>query len=305
MKTDAALDWAPPHPTDARLTTARLRRGPGDPTQLVATDGAIWRTTLMPTGPATLRITQNRLDRILCEAWGAGAADAVASAPRMLGSGDDSSSFRPVHPVLSRAHRRFTGLRVPRTGRVMEALVPAILEQKVITLQANASWRHLLLRFGSVAPGPTPRPMRVVPAAEAIRRIPSWEWHKAGVDPQRSQTIVRACRVADSIDQLADLPASEAQRRLMSVPGIGVWTAAEVAQRALGDADALSVGDYHLSDYIGHALFGRDFTDDEMIEAMEPWRGHRYRVVRLLEAEGVPGKPRRAPRAAFVDHRSH
>ena len=43
----------------------------------------------------------------------------------------------------------------------------------------------------------------------------------------------------------------------MSLPGVGEWTAAETAQRAFGDADALSVGDYHLAKVIGWSLLGR------------------------------------------------
>ena len=64
------------------------------------------------------------------------------------------------------------------------------------------------------------------------------------------------------------------------------------------------MGDYHLSNYLGHALWGRDMDDDEMLVAMAPWAGHRYRVVRLLGAEGVRGRPRRGPRMSFVDHRA-
>lgn len=305
MRPDATLSWAPRHETDVGLTLARLRRGPSDPTVHRAVDGSIWRTTLMPTGAATMRLRRLGADELQCQAWGPGAIDAVASAPALLGEGDDPAGFDPTHPVLIDAHRRYAGLRIPRTGRVIEALVPAILEQKVITLQAMRSWRELLSRFGSDAPGPTPVPMRVVPAAETWLRIPSWEWHRAGVDPQRSRTVVVAMRVASSLERCCDLPAIQAQQRLQSIPGIGVWTAAEVAQRAFGDADALSVGDYHLAAYVGHALFGRDLDDAGMIRELEPWRGHRYRVVRLLEAARVVGKPKRGPRMAFVDHRGH
>ena len=305
MVPDATLSWTPRHETDVGLTLARVGRGPSDPTFQRTRDGSAWRTTLMPTGAATMRLSRLSPNELRCQAWGPGASEAVATAPQLLGSGDDPTGFEPSHPVLVDAHRRHSGLRIPRTGRVVEALVPAILEQKVITLQAMRSWRELVHRFGSPAPGPTPTPMRVVPAAETWRRISSWEWHRAGVDPQRSRTIVTAMRVADSLERCAELTPTEAQQRLQSIPGIGVWTAAEVAQRAFGDADALSVGDYHLSSYIGHALFGQDFDDAAMVVAMEPWRGHRYRVVRLLEAAGVAGKPRRGARMALVDHRWH
>jgi 3-methyladenine DNA glycosylase/8-oxoguanine DNA glycosylase len=94
-----------------------------------------------------------------------------------------------------------------------------------------------------------------------------------------------------------------ANRRLSAVPGIGVWTAAEVAQRALGDGDAVSVGDFHLSAFVGWALAGRPLDDDGMVELLERWRPHRYRVVRLLECSGVT-KPRFGPRMTVQDHRA-
>lgn len=298
-----ALTWSPRHPTDLLQTIGPLRRGPGDPT-FRADGGGVWRTTRTDEGVATLRYTQPRPDVLRCEGWGAGARSAVAAAPELLGERDDPSGFDPGIRLLDDAHRRHAGLRMVRTGRVFEALVPAILEQKVITLQAHDSWRRLVWRFGEPAPGPTPRQMMVAPTPERWGSIPSWEWHAAGVDPRRARTIVNASRYAARLEEVVGMSPADAAARLTLLPGIGGWTAAEVAQRALGDADALSVGDYHLSNYVGHALWGRDMTDDEMVAAMTPWAGHRHRVVRLLGAAGVRGRPRRGPRMPFVDHRA-
>jgi 3-methyladenine DNA glycosylase/8-oxoguanine DNA glycosylase len=100
------------------------------------------------------------------------------------------------------------------------------------------------------------------------------------------------------------MPPDDAARRLFAVPGIGAWTVAEIAQRALGDADAVSVGDYHLSQFVGWALAGRPVDDDGMLELLEPWRPHRYRVVRLLECSGF-AKPRFGPRLTIQDHSRH
>jgi 3-methyladenine DNA glycosylase/8-oxoguanine DNA glycosylase len=88
------------------------------------------------------------------------------------------------------------------------------------------------------------------------------------------------------------------------VPGVGEWTAAETAQRALGDPDAVSVGDYHIHDVVVHALTGRPRGDDaEMLRLLEPWRGQRQRIVRLIELSGV-AKPRFGPRYAPLDIRA-
>ena len=300
----AATTWRPQLPVDVRQTLAPLRRGTGDPTHRVTEDGALWRTTLTQTGAAAYRLTQRGLHEVSCQAWGPGAAEVVAGLPDLLGARDDPAGFEPRHPLLAEAARRFPGLRVPRTGRVVEALVPAVLEQKVTGKQARAAFRQLVLQHGSPAPGPAPDGMRVPPPADTWRRIPSWDWHRAAVDPKRSRTICLAMQYAARLEQAVGMDRDDAARRLSAVPGIGPWTVAEVAQRALGDPDALSVGDYHLSAYVGWALAGRPLDDDGMVELLEPWRPHRYRVVRLLECSGL-AKPRFGPRLTVQDHRSH
>ena len=292
--------WRPQLPVDVRRTLGPLRRGSGDPTHRSELDGAVWRTTRLATGAATYRLTQQGLHEVHVTAWGPGAEEAVASIPDLLGGRDDPTGFVPVHPLLEDAHRRHPGIRVPRSGRVMEALVPAVLEQKVTGQEARSSWRWLLQRYGEPAPGPAPTGMRVPPPAEVWRRIPSWDWHKAGVDPQRSRTVVTAARVAGRLEETVGMAPADAAKRLSAVPGIGVWTVAEIAQRALGDADALSVGDYHLAGFVGWALVGRPLDDAGMIELLEPWRPHRYRVIRLLECSGA-SKPRFGPRLTIQD----
>ena len=300
----AATTWRPRLPVDVRRTLAPLRRGSGDPTHRATDDGALWRTSLMPGGPVTYRLVQRGPHEVHCAAWGPGADEAVAGVPDLLGARDDAAGFAPRHPLLAESAAQHPGLRVPRSGRVVEALVPAVLEQKVTGKQARAAFRHLVRRFGTAAPGPAPEGMRVPPSAEAWRRVPSWEWHRAGVDPQRSRTICLAMRYASRLEQAVGMEREDAARRLAAVPGIGPWTVAEVSQRALGDTDALSVGDYHLSAFVGWALTGRPLDDDGMVELLEPWRPHRYRVVRLLECSGY-AKPRFGARMTVQDHRGH
>ena len=277
-------------------TLAPLRRGSLDPCFRAPGDGTIWRTSLLSTGPVTARISRAAPNAAHCVAWGSGAQEFVETLPALLGADDDASGFVPRDPTVAAAHRRVPHLRLGRTGLVLEALIPAVIEQRVPGADAFRSWRLLVSRHGTPAPGPAPAGMRVPPSAEGWRNIPSWEFHRANVDPRRAQTVVSCARRAASLERLASRPAAQARDALTSLPGVGEWTAAETAQRAFGDADALSVGDYHIPKMIGWTLLGRPVDDAVMLELLEPMRPHRHRVVRLLEASGLAYEPRRGAR---------
>jgi 3-methyladenine DNA glycosylase/8-oxoguanine DNA glycosylase len=286
------------------LTLAPLRRGPRDPCFRTCDDGAIWRTSLLATGPVTARIARTARDAVACTAWGGGAAEFLDGLPAQLGAEDDVSDFAPQNPIVAAAHRRVPHLRLGRTGQVLEALIPAILEQRVPGADAFRSWRALVNKYGTPAPGPAPQRMRVPPPAEVWRAIPSWEFHRANVDPGRARTVVSCAQRAASLQKLASWPMATARHALTSLLGVGVWTAAETAQRAFGDADALSVGDYHVPKMIGWTLLGRPVADDVMVEMLEPMRPHRHRVVRVLQVSGLAYEPRRGARLPLQNIRS-
>ncbi|KGM14697.1 hypothetical protein N867_17415, partial [Actinotalea fermentans ATCC 43279 = JCM 9966 = DSM 3133] len=225
----------------------------------------------------------------------------------LVGADDDAASFAPPPGPVREAWRRTPGLRLTRSGRVLEALVPAVLEQRVVTKSAWAAWEWLLRRHGEPAPGPTsgemPSGMRVPPSAEVWAAVPVWDFHRAGVDPARARTVVGCARLAAQLERTVTLDPAEAMRRLTAVPGVGQWTAAHVAQRAWGDPDVVTLGDFHLPAQVGWALAGHAVDDDGMLELLEPYRGHRQRAVRHLLAAGGWRVPRRAPRATAADYR--
>lgn len=233
-------------------------------------------------------------------AWGPGADWTLDRLPALLGEDDDWSGFVPGHPVLADARRRHPHARMGRTGLVMESLVPAIIEQKVTGQEAFAGFRALVRRFGEPAPGPTAElGLRLQPEPEVLARIASWEWLELHIDPARSRTIVAAATRASALERTIDLAGDEAERRWRSLPGIGVWTSAEVRQRAFGDPDAVSFGDYHVAKDVGWALTGEPFDDRQMASYLEPWRGHRGRVPFLVALAGLRRErhgPRMAPR---------
>ncbi len=297
-------DFPVPFPVDVPLTLSVHRHGGGDPTHATDAAGTVWRTSLTPDGPATLRVGLSSRDAMVtARAWGPGAGWLLDRVPEWLGFHDDRSGFAAHHPVVGELVLRFPGLRVGRTGRVFEALVPAVLEQKVVGREAHRAWRYLLLKHGEAAPGPAPAGMRVVPSARTWARVPSWDWHRAGVEGVRARTIINAAAVAARLEEALALDPAAADRRLRSLTGIGVWTSAEIRQRAMGDADAVSVGDYHLPNAVGWTLARRKTDDAGMLELLAPYAGHRYRVTRLIELGGS-GPPRRGPRMSVRDYRS-
>jgi 3-methyladenine DNA glycosylase/8-oxoguanine DNA glycosylase len=295
-------EWRPPFAVDVRLTLAVHRRGGGDPAYRVDAAGAVWRTSLTPDGPGTVRIASTG-PLVTGQAWGPGAGWLLDRLPAQLGLHDDPSGLAAHHPVVSELVLRHPNFRVGRTERVFEALVPAVLEQKVVGQEAHRAWRILLRGFGQPAPGPAPEGMRVCPPPSAWVRIPSWDWHRAGVEGVRARTIMAAARLAGRLEQVLEIDPAQADRRLRSIPGIGPWTSAEIRQRAAGDPDAVSVGDYHLPRIVGWTLAGRITDDAGMLELLAPYAGHRYRVTRLIELGGS-APPRRGPRMPIRDYRA-
>ncbi|MBB2909695.1 3-methyladenine DNA glycosylase/8-oxoguanine DNA glycosylase [Streptosporangium becharense] len=293
-------EWRPAWPLDLRLTLGPHRRGAADPTWHKDAAGAIWRTSRTPDGPATLRVAA-RGGWVAATAWGPGAEWTLQTLPALLGAEDDVTGFTPGHEAVRRAAGRHPGLRIGRTFRVLEALVPAVLEQKVVHTEARRAWRWLLHRYGEPAPGPAPREMRVFPSPEVWRSIPSWDWHRAGVEAVRARTITGAAGHAAKLEAAGG--SAEADRLLRALPGVGVWTSAEVRQRSHGDADAVSVGDFHLPSLVGWSLAGERTDDAGMLRLLAPYRGHRHRVSRLLGVAGAR-PPARGPRVPARDYRS-
>ena len=313
---DASLRWYPGGPYDLSRTLGPLLRGNSDPSFSVQ-GNIIWNAFTTTDGPATLRLSpagSAALEfRVDAQAWGPGAAAAIGSVPRLLGADDDwqefdQPAFHATLPQMVReARRRSLALRLPSSGRMIDQLVPIILEQKVTVIEARRAYRYLVHRYGSPAPQAgilAPAGLMLPPTSARWLQVPSWEWHKAGVGPQRSATVMRALRSAVALERLAALPALEAAAKMQAIPGIGVWTAAEVVQRTHGCPDSISVGDYHLAAYVGAALTGCRTDDAGMLRLLEPWKGHRQRVVRMIQSSGFRN-PTFGPRMTIQDHRRY
>jgi 3-methyladenine DNA glycosylase/8-oxoguanine DNA glycosylase len=299
----AERQWDAGRAVDLRATLGPLLRGGHDPAHRFDAAGRFWWACSTPSGDGTLTL-HVRGAQVRAQAWGDGGDWLLERVPILLGADDDWTGLDvSTMPALHAVRRSRPGLRLACTGLVMDALVPAVLEQKVTGQEARRSWRLLLTRFGAPAPGPV-GDLRVPPSPRALLDLPTWEWHRLGVDLKRQRTVRAAAGVAARIEEAATMSPDAAVARLLLIPGIGLWTAAETLQRAIGHPDAVSVGDYHLPNMVAHVLTGRARgTDDEMLALLAPWSGHRQRVMRLIELTGNAA-PRFGPRFAYTDIRA-
>lgn len=281
-------------PLDLVQTLGPLRVGPHDPT-LTLDHGEAWRTSWTSTGAATLHLRHHG-DRVDAQAWGAGAEEVLDGTPGLLGVHDDPHGLCTTHPLIRDLHRRAPGLRMTRTDRVSDIVVQTVLGQKVTGLEQRRAWQRLCRLAGESAPGP--RPLLLPPSAPYLASLPYPAFHPAGVERRRAETIRTACSRAVRLDEAVHMRPDEAFARITAFPGIGPWTAAICARIALGDPDQVETGDYHLPHLVSWNLAGEPRGDDaRMLELLEPFRGQRGRVLRLLEISGR-WAPRRGPRLA-------
>lgn len=289
-----------PFRIDLRRTLWAVRRGQHDPCMRFDGD-EIWRASRLPEGPATVRLVPEGGDRVQATAWGEGAEAALEAVPALIGCHDDATGFEPTHPVIAKVWRDHADIRLPRTGAVVETLLSVVLEQRVTTYEARRAQSQLVERWGEPAPGPTD--LRLPPDPEVLATVAYYDLHVLGVERKRADTVRRVAAQARQLDRLAGLPIADAHARLRLIPGVGPWSAAEVALVALGDPDAVPVGDVHLPRIVTHVLTGTAVDDDDaMLEVLEPFAGHRGRVIRLIQAAGLTA-PRHAPRYAPRDVR--
>jgi 3-methyladenine DNA glycosylase/8-oxoguanine DNA glycosylase len=287
----------PEPPYDLQDTVRFLRTGHRDPTFHRHDDG-FTRAAHYPSGPATLRVRVDG-DGIVGEAWGTGAHEALEALPRLVGA-HESPWQLPSHPRLRDLALRHAGLRLVDTGDVWEAVVNLVLQQLVTWPEAASAWRRLCELASDDAPGPVR--MGLPPTPAQLRRLSLAQVESCGIARRRATTLLRAASVALRLAQARDLDDDDALRRLCAVPGIGPWTANSVLGHRLGRPDVVIPGDFHLPNTVVWALHGRPRgTDEELYEALEPFAGQRFRVIRLLMSGGVSA-PKRGPRHALRWH---
>ena len=263
---------------------AAYRFGRGDPTTRLG-PGEFWRASFTPHGPATLRISWG-VDGVGAEAWGPGRSWMLERVTAITGGLDDGFVFDDAHPVVLRAQRNHPDVRFGASSMLFHELLPTILGQRITAGEALRQWRTLCLRLGEAAPGPAIG-LLLPPSPAAILGRPPWWFHPLGIEAKRAQALRSVARHADKLWAWADLNRAEASAKLALLAGVGPWTIGSVMATALGDPDAVAVGDYHLKNVVSFNLAGEPRgTDDRMLELLAPYEGQRGRVVRLLLLDG-------------------
>jgi 3-methyladenine DNA glycosylase/8-oxoguanine DNA glycosylase len=278
-------------------TLAPFRHGRTDPTTVMrsvgrgrTSSGTFLHATHTPDGPGTVRVrwTGGSGD-VDVDSFGTGGEWLAARIPRMLGRDDtgldgvDTSAWSPT--VIAALHAS-GDVAIGAGSNLYHELLPTIVEQRITGFEAHRQWRRLCVELGEAAPGPFPG-LLLPPAPERLVGRPAWWFHPLGIERKRAMPLVEIARHPARLWEWSSLPAGEAAAMLRLLPGVGVWTVGTVLGTALGDPDAVAVGDYHLKNVVGYALAGEArATDERMLELLAPYAGQRGRVIRALLRHG-------------------
>ena len=288
---DARRELPVPGPYDLRRSLSH-GYGAGDPSTQSLADG-MWLATRTEAGPATMRarVIGGVIEAL---AWGPGAHALLDRAPDLLGLNDDPGALTPTDPTVRGLQQQLPGMRLTRGRALTSTLFPTIIGQRVTGLEAKRSWRRLCADLGEPAPGPAP--LRLLPTPAAMRQVPQWRFHRYGIESSRARVLLRVAWAGERVDAAAQKPPAELYHWLQQIPGIGPWTAAIAVAGALGWPDAVPLGDYNLPRVVGFALAGeREADDARMLQLLSPYRGQRWRVIKLAKYGGRKAE-RRGPR---------
>lgn len=292
---------------DLRNTLQQIGVYRVDPTHRSA-PGAFAKAVLTPAGPGVMQLAWNSSGDVDAEAWGSGAEWLIDRVDRWVGTNDDLCGFDPAaHPKVERWWRDHSGLRLAALGVIWQELVLVLLGQRVTTEEAARSWNRICRTWGEPAPGPAD--LMLPPTPDVIAGLTYRELHQANVDRRRADAILVAARRANRLEEAAAMNVDDAYQRLTALPGLGAWTATATLVSSHGHPDVIVLRDYGQPTTVNYAFTGDaerlppdEGGDEIMCAHLEPWRGHRQRIIRLLFAAKIQA-PRRRPKAFNPDIR--
>lgn len=267
---------------------------PYDPTVRLTAE-AFQRATWTPDGPAEIHLEWTG-EHVAATAWGDGAAWLIDRLDGLVGLGDDVSDFSPEEPRLERLWRSHQRQRVVATGTLWHDLAAMVVQQRVRFVDAAASWRRMVEAWGAPSPGPSG--LRVPPSPAELAARSYTDLHRFGIERSRAQILVNSARVIPRLEARIDEGWEQFGPRLSSLRGIGPWTSAGVQSLTFGSGDAVLVGDIGAPRSVAWFFAREQQADDaRMLELLDPYRPHRFRVLQLILASG-DAPPRRHHRLA-------
>ncbi len=303
-----AHEGAGPTPISLRLATRApfagrevvaflaMRAIPG--VEAVGTDGAYHRVLRLPTGMSTVSL-RARADHVTADLLLTDLRDlgpAVARCRRLLDLDADPEAVDQAlgaDPVLAPLVAATPGRRSPGAADGTELLVRAVIGQQVSVAGARTVASRVATALGDDLPGPL-RSAAGVPAG--LERAFPDAATLAGADPTTfSMPRARGLALTDACGLVADgtvtldpgSDRAEVEQRLLQVKGIGPWTTAYIAMRALSDPDVFLPTDLGVLRGLGN-LGGptEPKPAGALAEAWRPWRS--YALHHLWPAAAQP-----------------
>ena len=210
-------------------------------------DGAYRRTMRLPSGPGIVALTPHP-DHVRCDLTLADVRDvttAIARCRRLLDLDADPEAVIDVlsaDPALAAVVAKAPGQRIPRTVDEHELALRVVLGQQVSTKAARTHAHRLVAAYGTPAFDAAGGLTHVFPSAAEL----------AEADPtlmafprSRRQTLLTVARMLADGDVVLDAGCdwNRARAQLLSIRGVGPWTAEVIAMRGLGDPDAWPASD--------------------------------------------------------------
>ena len=226
---------AVPQPFDFELTTERFRSFGRDLANLWV-DGALHRVV----GAREVRI-EAAPRGVRVEPLDAETRPVVR---KLVGAEFDLDGFyrwSRGDPVLKRLTKTLAGFRPSLAPDPFETLVTSITAQQVSLFAAFAIRNRLIERFGRRVGSAYSFPTR-----ERLARAREEELVAVGFSRRKSEYVLGLVQEPVDLYELASLPDEEVKRRLVSIRGIGEWTAEWFLARHLARPHAWPVGDLAL-----------------------------------------------------------
>lgn len=284
-------------PNSASLTFRAFRFGALDPAVHLG-QGTVTMASCTPNGPAWTSVN----DAGDIAFGGPGAAVTEQRRPDPAGLRDEFVTLTPAHDTVARLQREFGHVRVGSSADVYKAALTATLGQRITAAEAVNQWARLCRALGTPLDTPS-GPLATPPHPELVAAMSPFQFHRFGIEESRARTLIGVAKVFARRGPHNSNPQAALRRLIAEVPRFGPWTRALVEAEALGNPDAVAVGDFHLKNVVAHALTGRPRgTDDEMVRTLAPYSGQRGRVLMWLSLAGVAA-PKFGPRRRNIDIR--